>query len=208
MNEPQQILYSFRRCPYAMRARMALSYAQINYQHREILLKDKPASMLAFSAKGTVPVLIVNDEVIDESLSIMHWSLKQNDTDNWFYNTDNKTQVIINELIDTCDNRFKKQLDLYKYSERYEHSEVHYRDESIWFLEELNQRLSDNKYLISDDISLADMAIFPFIRQYAFVNKKWFDETPYKHLQKWLDYHISSEIFISIMKKHPLWVDI
>jgi glutathione S-transferase len=186
---------------------MALSYAGITCQHREIFLKDKPISMLEFSAKGTVPVFITDDEVIDESLAIMHWALKQKDPDNLFYNTDNKTQVLIKELIRTCDEQFKKQLDLYKYSERHAYSEIHYRDESLWFLEDLNKLLSRTNNLVSDHISLADIAIFPFIRQYAFVNKKWFDETPFEHLQRWLDYHLSSELFTNIMQKHPLWVE-
>jgi glutathione S-transferase len=207
MNDSQQILYSFRRCPYAMRARMALSYANVTFQHREILLKDKPASMLAFSAKGTVPVFIVCEEVIDESLAIMYWSLKKNDPDKWFYYTNNKAQIMINELIESCDNRFKKQLDFYKYSDRYERSEIHYRDESLWFLEDLNKLLSRTKNLVSDQVSLADIAIFPFIRQYAFVNKTWFDEMPFQNLQRWLDYHLTSNLFTSIMQKHQLWVE-
>jgi glutathione S-transferase len=184
---------------------MALSYANIIYEHREILLKNKPASMLAYSAKGTVPVFIVDNQVIDESLAIMHWTLKQNDPDKWFYKTDIKTQLMINQLIEACDNRFKKQLDLYKYSERYEHSEIHYRDKSLWFLEDLNKLLGKNNQLVSDQISLADIAIFPFIRQYAFVNKTWFDEMPFQHLQRWLDYHLSSNLFTSIMQKYQLW---
>ena len=193
------ILYSFRRCPYAMRARMALAYSKIEYEHREILLKDKPQSMLNYSSKGTVPVLVVGDKIIDESLDIMLWALQKNDTDEWLKNN---SQF---ELIKKCDAQFKPQLDKYKYSDRFEFSEVDYRSDSLWFLNELDNSLSQQKHLISDDVSLADIAIFPFIRQYAFVNKNWFDRNKYHHLQRWLAVHLESELFMKIMQKQQLW---
>jgi glutathione S-transferase len=184
-----------------MRARMALAYAQVDYQHREIMLKDKPQSMLNYSAKATVPVLIINDRVVDESLDIMLWAMAQNDVDGWMQ------EYPLLELIQLCDEKFKPQLDKYKYADRYEHSAEYYRQQIMWFLSLLDRRLATNKQLFSDRISLADVAIFPFIRQCAFVDKPWFDNTEFKNLQSWLTGHLHSELFISVMKKLPLWRD-
>lgn len=202
------ILYSFRRCPYAMRARLALAYANIKLQHREILLKDKPQSTLQYSPKGTVPILVVGDAVIDESLAIMYWALAHNDPDNWLLKGDGILQKKMMELITQCDEKFKPQLDQYKYSDRHELSEAAYRNQSEWFLELLNNKLSKHSHLLGRSISMVDIAIFPFIRQYAFVNKKWFDHSQYSHLKKWLENNIQSKLFQSIMRKHPLWIDI
>ena len=193
------ILYSFRRCPYAMRARLALTYSGVQYEHREILLKDKPQSMLDYSSKGTVPVLVVGNIVIDESLDIMQWALSQSDPDDWL-------QVEGQfELIEQCDNQFKPQLDRYKYSDRHDLSEIEYRNQAIWFLETLTKRLKIKKYLLSNKISLADMAIFPFVRQFSMVNKKWFDSAVDQFLQAWLRSHLDSKLFKSIMVKYPTW---
>ena len=190
-----------------MRARMALMYSQVNFEHREILLKDKPASMLQYSAKGTVPVLIVADKIIDESLDVMHWALNQNDPKNWMLADDKALQKEMLSLIQTCDTKFKPQLDQYKYSDRYELSEEYYRDQTQWFLSTLNERLKQRKCLMTDEKSLADVAIFPFIRQFAFVNKQWFDSNEYTNLQNWLERHLKSALFQSIMQKHTLWRD-
>ena len=191
-----------------MRARMALAYAKINYQHREILLKNKPQSMLNYSAKGTVPVLIEKATVIDESLDVMRWALSHNDMDNWLLKDKANRQDEMFELIRICDEKFKQQLDRYKYSDRYPLTEIEYRDQSQWFLKLLNERLSHHQFLISNQMCMADIAIFPFIRQYAYVNKKWFDNTSYTYLNKWLDYWLNSKLFLSIMQKHSLWEDI
>ena len=207
MNTPQIILYSFRRCPYAMRARMALSYADINVQHREILLKDKPQSMLNYSAKGTVPVLIVDNTVIDESLDVMLWALEQGDSDNWLMNNNQSLQSEMFDLIQACDDRFKPILDYYKYSDRHPMSEIEYRDQSLWFLQQLDDQLKQRKNLMHDVVSLADIAVFPFIRQYAFVNKNWFDNNGYVYLQNWLEKWLKTELFLSVMQKHALWAD-
>ncbi len=195
------ILYSFRRCPYAMRARLALTYSGIQYEHREILLKDKPQSMLDFSNKGTVPVLVVGNRVIDESLEIMQWALNQSDPDNWL-------QVERQfELIEQCDNQFKPQLDRYKYSDRYDLPEVAYRNQALWFLELLADKLGKHQYLVSNLISMADMAILPFIRQYSMVHRKWFEESQRKNLQDWLNGLLVSNLFEKVMQKHELWRD-
>jgi len=129
---------------------MALAYANINYEHREILLKSKPQSMLGFSPKGTVPVLVFGDNVIDESLEIMYWVLAQRDNDNWLMFNNDPLQNDMQQLIQLCDKKFKTQLDFYKYSDRYELTRKQYRDQSLWFLMELNNRLTHQQFLISD----------------------------------------------------------
>ncbi|MCF6263890.1 MAG: glutathione S-transferase [Xanthomonadales bacterium] len=184
-----------------MRARMALCYSGIIYQHREILLKNKPQSMLRYSPKGTVPVLVTDSIVIDESIDVMRWALNQCDADKWLQ------QPLQNELIEKSDTQFKTQLDHYKYSDRHELSEREYRDEALWFLALLDKKLQQHSQLFSDNISMADIAIFPFIRQFAFVNKQWFDNSEYGYLQKWLAAHLHSELFNKVMEKHPLWSD-
>lgn len=200
------ILYSFRRCPYAIRARMALHYAGVQVELREVLLKDKPASMLAASAKGTVPVFIFPDgKVLDESYDLMRWALSQNDPDHWW--ADEREQQV-NELIQWNDGEFKQHLDHYKYFERFpEHSMEYYRAQAEEFLNALEQRLSVKKYLLGEHISLADIAIFPFIRQFAFADKAWFDVAPYPKLQSWLDEFLASDLFLAVMEKHPVWQD-
>lgn len=198
------VLYTFRRCPYAMRARMAIHYSQIPVEQREIVLKHKPKSMLQASAKGTVPVLVLTDgTVIDESRDIMGWALAQNDPDSWY--TEDK-ETLISSLIDMNDEKFKPYLDKYKYSVRYPDypSEV-YRSKAEVYLQKLDNLLSESKYLVSDSVSLADIAIFPFIRQFAFVDKQWFDQTAYDNLKQWLNEFINSPEFIEIMLKHEPW---
>jgi len=190
------ILYSFRRCPYAMRARMALKYSGINVEIREVKLSNKPQEMLNYSSKGTVPVLILsNAQVIDESLDIMLWAISQHDPNNWQLEE-------FKQLIDENDSVFKQYLDKYKYSVRYpEHSTEYYRQQGEVFLQQLEQNLAKHKYLLCDQITIADVAIFPFIRQYAHVDKQWFDQTPYRQLQTWFDEFLQSDLFNAIMKK-------
>jgi len=200
------ILYSFRRCPYAMRARMALAYSQQVVEIREIVLRDKPKSLLEYSPKGTVPVLFLYDgSVLEESLDIMLWALTKNDPEHWL--PDSKTKSIeMKNLIQQCDGEFKTYLDHYKYADRYpEHSATEYRQLGESFLQLLNQRLSTQTYLYGPKISLADIAIFPFIRQFAHVDKAWFDQSEYEHLKMWLAHHLASEYFLCIMQKLPQW---
>ena len=209
MPEIQQlpILYSFRRCPYAMRARMAIKYSGITAEIREILLRDKPQSMLKASPKGTVPVLITSDgQVIDQSLDIMLWALKINDPQQWLAFEDSGKLTIINSLIIENDTSFKQALDNYKYSVRQpEHSAEFYRDSGQNFIKKLDDMLQDNKYLLDSKITLADIAIFPFIRQFAFVDKLWFYDTNYNKLKKWLDSFLQSDLFNCIMHKYSPW---
>jgi glutathione S-transferase len=201
MGSDEPILYTFRRCPYAIRARMALNQATIKYQHREVVLKNKPQSMLKFSPKATVPVLIVNGNVIDESLAIMHWALQQRDEDNWLKAKDQ------HELITICDKQFKPQLGKYKYFDLYEKTQEHYRQQTTWFLSLLDSLIDGKTHLFSNDVSLADVAIFPFVRQFAFVDKNWFDKSSYGNLKKWLDTHLNSILFLNCMKKYKPWMD-
>ncbi len=198
------ILYTFRRCPYAMRARMALAYAGIELELREILLKDKPQDMLNHSPKGTVPVVITSDDkVVDESLDVMYWALEQNDPDNW-----QRCHANGIELIQSHDNDFKPLLDKYKYADRNkELSESEHRNNTLSFIKQLNLMLIESPYLAGQKLSICDIAIFPFIRQYAMVNKQWFDEQPYPALQTWLSVLLDSELFKSIMKKYKLYND-
>mgnify|MGYP001162159826 CR=1 FL=1 len=198
------ILYSFRRCPYAIRARMALIYSGINVELREITLKDKPAEMLNFSSKGTVPVLVCSDgTVLDESYQIMRWALDIADPDDWYSFTFYEE---IDTLIYVNDSNFKPSLDRYKYSDRYpEYPIKYYRTEGEVFLAFLENKLKTSSYLLNESISLADVAIFPFIRQFASVEPDWFKYSPYKNLQRWLDNFLGAKIFLEAMKKKSIW---
>ncbi|RKS27760.1 glutathione S-transferase [Pseudomonas sp. WPR_5_2] len=195
-------LYSFRRCPYAMRARMALRYAGVAVDIVEVSLKAKPAEMLALSSKGTVPVLSAEGRVIDESLDIMRWALSQNDPQDWLLKDDPQGPLAIAALIEENDQAFKVHLNRYKYAERYpEQPMTFYRAEGEVFLRKLDELLAGRDYLLADHPSLADVALMPFIRQFAHVDREWFAQTPYRRLQDWLQRFLASELFTSIMKK-------
>ncbi|SEN16520.1 Glutathione S-transferase [Pseudomonas sp. ok272] len=197
-------LYSFRRCPYAMRARMALRYSAVPVQIVEVSLKAKPADMLALSAKGTVPVLNADGQVIDESLQIIDWALAQNDPQDWRLKDDPAAQSLAAALIEENDQVFKVHLNHYKYAERYPQFPMpHYRAEGEVFLRRLDGLLQQQRYLLADHPSLADIALMPFIRQFAHVDRDWFGQTPYQHLQGWLDGMIESALFTQIMAKQP-----
>ncbi|WP_369303156.1 glutathione S-transferase [Pseudomonas sp. N2-5-1-1] len=194
----EALLYSFRRCPYAMRARMALRYAGVPVQIVEVSLKAKPADMLALSPKGTVPVLSVDGRVIEESLEIMHWALAQHDPDDWLLNGDPR----VLDLIAENDQAFKHHLNRYKYAERYpEQPMEHYRAEGEVFLHKLEGLLAGNEYLLADHLSLADVALAPFVRQFAHVDREWFAGTEYHRLQAWLQRFLESPLFVAVMAK-------
>jgi len=200
------VLYSFRRCPYAIRARLAIKVSGIQVELREIALADKPQQMLLSSSKGTVPVLVLADgTVIDESRDIMLWALLQNNPENWLVD-DSELMAEISHIIDINDNEFKPHLDHYKYADRFpEHPMEHYRQQAEGFLQQLEQKLNQTEYLVSDNISLADMAVLPFVRQFAHVDKEWFYQTHYKKCQTWLDDLLESALFSDVMKKYPRW---
>jgi len=195
-------LYSFRRCPYAMRARMALRYSGVAVDIVEVSLRAKPAEMLALSSKGTVPVLSADGEVIDESLSIMRWALAQNDPQDWLLKDDPAGQAQIDALIEENDQEFKVHLNRYKYAERYPEQPMEvYRAEGEVFLRKLDGLLAGRDYLLAGHPSLADVALMPFVRQFAHVDREWFAQTPYGRLQVWLQQFLESELFTGVMQK-------
>ena len=197
------ILYSFRRCPYAMRARMAIHAAGVQVEHIEVSLKAKPQSLLDYSPKGTVPVVVTADgKVIEQSRDIMRWALEQSDPDNWLMKPDDMKEQEMILLVDTCDNDFKPLLDRYKYHDRYpEQSQTAYRQQAEFFLQQLEQCLSTNHFLMDEKMRFADVAIFPFIRQFAGVDSEWFNQSPYQKLRDWLQTCTSSALFAAIMSK-------
>jgi glutathione S-transferase len=203
------ILYSFRRCPYAMRARLAIINSGIEVELREVVLKQKPQAMLDISPKGTVPVLQLRDgRVIEESSEIMRWALLHHDPDQWLPPTLDES---IQSLINRNDEDFKYWLDRYKYADRFpEHPMDYYRSHCETWFASLEQTLAQNthldqSFLLTDRYTLADMALLPFVRQCAHVDRTWFDQTPYKHLRQWLDTWMSSELFMLVMQKYPQW---
>ena len=198
------ILYSFRRCPYAMRARMAIHISSQKCEIREVLLRDKPPSMLEYSSKGTVPVLVLQSgEVIDESLDVIDWALNLNDPDNWQRSKDNEKTK---ELIKINDGEFKHHLDRYKYSKRYDNEDPEFhRKKCLKFIEKINSELQNSKYIFDDEISYIDISLLPFIRQFRIADNEWFDELPYENVKSWLSNFLNSELLESIMSKHDLW---
>jgi glutathione S-transferase len=200
---PRPLLYTYRRCPYAMRARMALIASGIAFDAYEISLRDKPAAMLAASPKGTVPVLVLDSgEVLEESLHIMRWALEKNDGLHWWAGAQTP---ISQTLIALNDGAFKQQLDHYKYPERYVASEREmYRDQAMsGLLHLLEQRLATRAYLGDGAACATDLAIFPFVRQFRAVDAAWFDAQARPATQKWLQYWLQSELFERCMKKLP-----
>lgn len=174
---------------------------------REVVLKDKPACMLSFSPKGTVPVLVINDgggrqEVIDESLDIMLWSLAQNDPDGWLDVDVEEANV----LIEANDQQFKPWLDRYKYPNRYDDPEPdEARRHCEWFLSEIEGRLETHPYILGTRPSIVDYSIYPFVRQFAFVDNEWFQASKYVALRRWLDEFLQSPLFAAVMRKYPQW---
>ena len=197
------ILYSFRRCPYAMRARMALVQANIQVVVREVSLKNKPEQLIALSPKATVPVLNIDTEqTLDESVEIMKWALGQNDPNHWLLGL----TEIGNALIDANDTSFKSALDAYKYADRYpEKTPEDHRKSCLPFIQTLETKLSHHEYLVGNSQTMVDIAIFPFVRQFAGVDPQWFAHSEFTQLQKWLAKHIESFLFERIMRKHPIW---
>ncbi|GAA6208862.1 glutathione S-transferase [Cognatishimia sp. WU-CL00825] len=194
------ILYSFRRCPYAMRARLAIAVSGIQVELREILLRDKAPEFLATSPSGTVPCLKTSDQVIDESLDVMKWALAQHDPQGWL-----EMPSAGHDLIAQADGPFKQALDHTKYAVRHpDKNAEEERAKAHVFLHELNSQLTQ-AYLYKDTPTLADMAILPFVRQFANVDKARFDAEPWSNLSRWLAAFTASERFADIMRKYPMW---
>ncbi len=199
------LLYSFRRCPYAMRARLALYGSGMEVELREVVLRDKPVELRELSPKATVPVLVtVEGQVIDESLDIMLWALRQSDPEKWLLHDTELKKVMV--LIDQNDGQFKHWLDHYKYADRFpEYPASYYREQAEVFIATLEQRLTCQRYLMADRLSVADVAIFPFIRQFAHVDKPWFDQAPYPNVLRWLADLLESSWFVDVMVKYSQW---
>ena len=196
------ILYSFRRCPYAMRARMALVASGAVVELREVLLKAKPPELLAASPKATVPVLVLSDgRVVEESLDVMQWALERSDPLSWL-----EGAALDSEWISECDSDFKHWLDRYKYAERHpEHTAEDCRQKAETFVHKLEHQLSVSDWLSGTAANAVDVALFPFIRQFAGVDPSWWQQAPYPHVQQWLENWLNSALFSAIMVKYPRW---
>ena len=197
------ILYSFRRCPYAMRARMALSISGTACELREVKLADKPPELFEASFKATVPVLqLAGGTVLEESIEIMRWALARNDPEDWLAGDDAG-------LIALFDGPFKHHLDRYKYPTRYtdepDHGKIDHRGEGLAILSDLSFRLAERPQLMGERRTLVDIALFPFIRQFANVDRTWFDSQPIPQLHSWLEGHLTSDLFLSVMTKYTPW---
>lgn len=200
------ILYSFRRCPYAMRARLAITSSGIQCELREIVLRDKSPEFVALSPKATVPVVLdTNGTVLEESLDVMYWALQAHDPEN-LLSEDADRQEAMQVLIGRADGPFKRSLDRYKYANRYDGADpVEERGQGAGFLLELDGRLARSEWLFGDAPSLADIAILPFVRQFAFVDRDWFETQSWPNLLGWLDRFLASDRFLSVMQKYSKW---
>ncbi|MEG3087140.1 glutathione S-transferase [Sphingomonas sp. PB4P5] len=193
------VLYSFRRCPYAMRARMAVLISGVAVELREVVLRDKPAAMLAASPKGTVPVLVLgNGQVIEQSFEIMLWALGQHDPEDWL-------GVHDAALIAANDGSFKHHLDRYKYPERHDSEPLAHRAAGLDFLEALERRLLLHGNLCRETRSLTDIALFPFVRQFAAVDRAWFEAQPLPRVRAWVGPHTGSALFEGAMLRVKPW---
>ncbi|MCG9891517.1 MAG: rhodanese-related sulfurtransferase [Thermosynechococcaceae cyanobacterium MS004] len=201
------ILYSFRRCPYAMRSRLALAASGQICELREVILRDKPQELLAVSPKGTVPVLVKpNGSVLEESLDIMQWALERHDPEGWL-TPEVSTQAEMLALIAQCDSVFKHHLDRYKYAARYPGADAQmHRAEGAKYLAQLDEQLSSTPYLFGSRRALADMAIAPFVRQFMLADADWFGIQSWPHLQAWLKTWLNSDILACAMQKYEQWV--
>lgn len=209
------VLYSFRRCPYAMRARLAISASGQRCELREVVLRDKPAGLIAASPKATVPVLVLPEgKVLEQSLDIMRWALALHDPQDWLPRTA-ADQDATEALIARCDGEFKQHLDRYKYPNRYVQPEsvaeafaLTHRREGAAFISTLEQTLDGaGQGLIAARWSLADAAILPFVRQFAATDPTWFDAQPWPAVRAWLAPFIASPPYLAVMQKYPRWQD-
>ena len=201
MNLP--ILYSFRRCPYAMRARMALILASKDCELREISLKNKPDEMLQISAKGTVPVLELPSKVLEESLDIISWAMEPHPKSIYILSSEEK--LLSEILIQLFDSKFKYHLDRYKYASRYEANSSEHQEECKNILEKLDSKIKSSPWIFGEKVSLLDISILPFIRQCKIANPEWFFEQNFKKVIALLNFFEASNLFIHAMKKFDLW---
>ncbi len=206
MTAPLPVLYSFRRCPYAMRARMAIAVSGQTCALREVVLRDKPMEMLEASPKATVPVLVLSaGDVLEESYDIMKWALAANDPDGWLSPTQGRLEDI-DALVQVNNGAFKHHLDRYKYPNRYADVDpLEEREKGVKILRALDDRIRDAGFLFGARVSLADAAIMPFVRQFAQTDKEWFDSLDLPNLQNWLRRGLDSPLFKRVMQKYPAW---
>ena len=196
------VLYTFRRCPYAIRARLAVAVSGQRVDLIEVALREKPEPMLRLSPKGTVPVLHLGDgQVIDESMDVMHWALNLADPEGWLGPND-ATRAAMKALIDENDGEFKHHLDRTKYANRYDGVDPEYhRSKALVFLAKLDGMLATTGALFGEQPLLADWAILPFVRQFANIDRPRFDREVGTALCAWLDRGLGTELFVDVMKK-------
>lgn len=216
------ILYSLRNCPYAMRARLAIFKSQQPVALRDVVLTNKPAEMILASAKATVPILVLSKivqangkkgaevtvKVIDESLDIMLWALNNSDPSDLLHSANPEILTQMLALIADFDVEFKRHLEAYKCAKRYhEDNLADCRAACEAYIQRLESRLIQHAFLFSAQDSLADIALLPFIRQFARIERQWYLQSPYPNLKKWLNSYLQSPMFTKVMAKHPLWLD-
>lgn len=203
------ILYSLRNCPFAIRARMAIYYAQQPIVLRDVVLSDKPNAMLTASPKGTVPVLVLTSpeaSVIEESIEVMLWALSSTDPDDFLRQSQPEVLAKMMSMISTFDNEFKRLLEEYKCAKRYHETNIsECRNRCETYIKDLEEKLSTHQFLMSDKPSLVDIALLPFIRQFSRVERQWYLQSPYPNLRRWLDHFLQSRMFSKVMTKHPIW---
>ena len=207
VNPVVPVLYSFRRCPYAMRSRLALKYSGIQVELREVDLKAVPDALCELVPDNpTVPVLQLQDgRVIDESWDILLWAVREHDPDSWLGKNESNL-VPAEQWIEMNDYSFKIELDHYKYYDRYpDKTQLEYREEAEEFIRDLEDQLQQTRFLLGDSLSIADIGVLPFIRQFAFVDKNWFDQARYPKVQAWLEVFLKSGLFNSVMEKYAVW---
>ncbi|MCI2284711.1 glutathione S-transferase [Colwellia sp. MSW7] len=212
------ILYSLRNCPYAMRARLAIFKSKQQVELRDVVLSNKPQAMLIASPKGTVPILVFESEkgsetlkVIDESLDIMLWALQTNDPDNLLGQSSMPNGESLQNMLSsiaTFDTEFKTDLEKYKCAKRYhEDNLLEYRQACEAHIQTIEKRLQQHTYIMSNEESLVDIALLPFIRQFARVERQWYLQAPYPNLRQWLNNYLQSPMFSKVMTKYPLWLE-
>lgn len=201
------ILYSLRRCPYAMRGRMGIALSKQQVLLREIITKDKPSELLASSAKGTVPVLVLPDgQIIEQSLDVMNWALQQNDPQDLLRSSNPTLNQQVHQLIKVNDDEFIGHLEKYRASVRYRNIDKEQRRQDCeGFISKLEALLTDQAYFFGETPSLADFAVMPFVSQFVRVEKKWFVQSEYQNVGRWLRTHLDSKLYTQVMKQYPLW---
>lgn len=203
------ILYSLRNCPYAMRARIAIFKSKQTVILRDLVLSDKPKELIAASPKATVPVLVLPKSIVlEESVDVMLWALNETDPDDLLQSKSDCSLSEMLTLINTFDHDFKTCLEQYKCAKRYRESNiVECREVCEQYLKILEHRLISNKFLMSNTESLVDIALVPFIRQFARVERQWYLQSPYPNVRQWLNSYLQSAMFTKVMAKYPLWLD-